>query len=442
MICAAKSSRVAITAAAVFLALGTTPASAMNLSDALQLALQHDPAATVADAQYAVDRESSVIDRASRLPLVVAGGNYQYANTDSVGVFGASKDKYPTWAAQVEARQPLFRLDWFARGDRARALDSQADAAYQQRRQQLLERVAERYFGVLDAQDQLAQAEAEAQAVRESLEDTRKRYSVELVPGTDLKEAQARDDLAHAHLLSARTALETAQDALDEITGSGYVTLPRLPEDIVFPALTPAELEPWVKAARAHNPSVRLAQEAAVVAAADRKSRLSDALPTLDLVATASRQDTSEYTFGQKVDDARVGVELNMPIYAGGATRALLRQADANVRVADAELNRVVLETERTTRQMYRKVHTAYAESEAYRRSLESALSAQAATQAGYDAGTRTITDVLDAKSNVTQARREMNASRYNLLLSLVQLKSITGELSDQDFAQIDQLLR
>ncbi len=442
MICAAKSSRATLIAAALSAAVASTPVSAMGLSDALKLALARDPAATVAEAQYAVDRESSAIDRASRLPIVAAGGNYQYATTDSVGVFGESSDKYPSWGAQLEARQPLFRLDWFARGDRARALDSQADVAYQQRHLQILERVAERYFSVLDAQDQLAQAQAEAHAVRESLEDTRKRYAVELVPGTDLKEAQARDDLAQAHLLSARTILETAQDALDEITGSGYVELPRLPEDVVFPPLTPSELEPWVVAARERNPSVLLAQQATIVAVTDRKSRLSDAMPTVDLVANASRQDTSEYTFGQKVDDARVGVELSVPIYAGGATRALLRQADASVRVAQADLNRVVLETERTARQLYRKARTAYAESEAYQRSLESALSAEAATQAGYDAGTRTITDVLDAKSNVTQARREMNASRYKLLLNLVQLKSLTGELSDQDFAQIDQLLR
>lgn len=418
------------------------PASAMTLGEALTRAAEHDPAVAVSLAQYDAEREAGDQERGSLLPTLGIGGNYSYARTDSVGVFGASEDEYPSWSAQLQARQPLFRLDWFARRDRARALDDRAEAGQFDRKLKILVRVAERYFGVLNAQDQHEQAEAEARAVRESLEDTRKRYEVELVPGTDLKEAQARDDLAQARLLSARTGLETAQDALDEVTGNGRVALPVLPEDVAFPPLAPADAEQWVEAARAQSPAIALARDAAQIADADRRSARSRAMPTLDLVASAGRQDTSEYVFGQEVDDARVGVELNLPIYSGGVNSARIRQAKAGAIAAEADLKRVTLETERSARQQYRQVVTAYYESDAFKKSLESAQAAEAATRAGYDAGTRTITDVLDAKSRVVQARRDLNGTRYRLLLGLIQLRQTTGELSTQDFALIDQLLR
>ncbi|HEY1078107.1 MAG TPA: TolC family outer membrane protein [Fontimonas sp.] len=453
MICAAKPrknqgkgagefgrwfARTAIAAAVLAVSL---PAAAMTLSEAFERAKAHDPSIAVADAQYAADRELSSAVRGERLPSLSVGGKYQYAKTESNGVFGQSEDEYPSWSAQVVARQPLFRLDWFALGDRAQALDEQADITFRNAQLDVLRRVAERYFGVLLAQDELAQAEAETKAVRESLDDTQKRYDVELVPGMDLKEAQARDDLSRARLLAARTSLQTSRDALDEITGNGNVELPQLPEDVAFPPLSPASPDAWVQAARAQSPRIALAAKAAIVAATDRKSAQSVGLPQLDLVASAGRDDTSDYDFGQETDDARIGVELNIPLYAGGVNAANLRKAEANAIAAEANLKRVTLETERETRQLYRQVETAYYESEAYKKSLESAQLAERAVAAGYDAGTRTITDVLDAKSRVVQARRDLNRTRYQMLQSLIQLKQLTGELSEKDFAEIDQLL-
>jgi outer membrane protein len=305
----------------------------------------------------------------------------------------------------------------------------------------LLRRVAERYFGVLVAQDDLAQAEAEARAVRESLEDTRKRYEVELVPGTDLKEAQARDDLAQARLLSARRALETARDALDEITGNGRAALPQLAEPVAFPPLAPAGVEAWVAAAGQQSPRIAQARQALVIAEANHRSRQSEAAPTVDLVARISHDDSTDYSLGQESDDRRIGLELNVPLYAGGINSSRIRAAEANRRIAEAELKRLTLETERETRQLFRQVQTAYDEVSAFEKSLASALTAERATRAGYDAGTRTITDVLDAKSRVVQARRDLNGTRYNLLLSLLQLKQTVGNLSEQDFAEIDRLL-
>jgi outer membrane protein len=425
------------------LALGCAlPAQALTLTEALQRASEKDPTVPGSLALYDFQREASKQERGSLLPNVGLSTQYDQARTESEFAFGsAPAERYSAWSAAVEARQPLFRLDWFARGERATALDAQADTALRDRTQKLLSRVAERYFNVLIAQDGLILAEAEARAVGESLEDTRKRYEVELVPGTDLKEAQARDDLAQARLLAARRSLENARDALDEITGAGHSILPQLPAQVDFPPLAPATAEQWVSAARERSPRIALAQHSMDIARTDHKSRRSDAMPSLDLVARVSHNDSTDYTLGQLQDDARIGVELNVPIYTGGINNSRLRQADANLRIAEAELHRIKLETERETRQLFRQVQSAYDETRAFAKSLASAQAAERATRAGYDAGTRTITDVLDAKSRVVQAQRDLNNTRYTLLLTLLQLKQTVGNLNEKDFAEIDRLL-
>lgn len=419
------------------------PASAMTLSDAYQRAVRHDPAVASSVAQYEADREASTLERATLRPVVSASGKYDFAHTETKSQFFPNeKDDYQAWSANMTLRQALFRLDWFARGDRADALDELTDISVTDRRQKLLLRTAERYFAVLNAQDAVEQAGAEAKAVRESLEDTRKRYEVELVPGTDLKEAQARDDLAQARLLSAGRSLENARDALDEVTGNGRVTLPQIGDAVRFPPLQPAQVDEWVKSAREHNPGILQAKENLVIAGADRRSRTSEAAPSLDLVGRTGRTDDSDFSVGQRLDDSRIGVELTVPLYAGGAVSAAKRQAAAMERFAAAELNRTTLETERQTRQLFNQVQTGYSESDAYQKAVVSAQAAEKATRAGYEAGTRTITDVLDAQSRSVQAQLNYDSTRYSLLLSLLQLKQAAGSLTERDFVEIDKLLQ
>jgi outer membrane protein len=416
-------------------------AQAMSLSEALQLAAENDPAVAVSLAQYAADREASAEDRGSLLPLVSANGDWTYARTESTGVFGQSSDRYPGWGAQLVLRQPLFRLDWSARGERAEALDARADIALQDRRLQLMARVADRYFQVLVAQDALAAAESEQAAVERSLEDTRQRFAVDLVPGTDLREAEARRDLAEARQLAARTQLEIARDALDEITGRGDAALPALAEDAVFPPLSPAAVDDWLAAAEVNNPRLQAAEQSARIAKADVLSTRAAGLPTVDAVASAGRQDTSEFNFGQKVDDARIGVEVTIPLYSGGRATAALRAADAGAEAARADVVRLRSETRRETRSLHRQVQTAYIEARALDRALRSAITAEAATRAGYDAGTHTTTDVLDAQSRVVNARRDLKLTQYTLLLRVLQLKQLAGTLSPADFTAIDHWL-
>lgn len=416
------------------------PPPVLTLSGALRAAIANDPDVPGSAAKLALDLEAGEKDRASLLPSLKAEGAYDYTHSNSQFAFGTASDDYPAWSAELEARQALFRFDWSARRSRARAQDVLATDRLKYRAHYLLMRVAERYMGVLGASDEVSQVEAEARAIRESLDSTRKRYEVDLVPGTDLKEAQARSDLAEANLLAAHEKLDTARDLLALSTGNREVTVPRLEESVRFPALVPADVDSWVKAGSEFNPEIAAARNQLVVAEADVRSSRAEALPQLDLVAKAGRNDSTDFILGQRQDSASIGVALNVPIYAGGINSSNVRAAKAREDAARADLNRLERETERQVRQQFRLLKTAYTQVEAYERALESSLLAEKATHAGYDAGTRTITDVLDAKSRVVQASRNRNQSRYNLLLYVLKLRQVSGQIAEADFAAIDQM--
>lgn len=420
-------------------------ADALTLTEAWQRAGDVDPSLAAARAQRDADQELAVQERATRLPRISAVGTLNNTDTNvtkpPVFIPNGYQERYNNWTASVEARQALFRYDWWARGRRAEAREQQAELRLVQRQQAQMAQVAQRYLGVLQAASALAQAEADAGAVRRSLEDTRKRYEVQLVPGTDLKEAQARDDLKQAALLSARQSLATARDALDELVGSGDQSLAFLAADAPLPALAPADSDSWLRLARERNPGLLLARSAEEVARADVDSTRSDGLPTLDLVATHARQDLSDSRIGSKLDTTQVGVELRVPIFSSGAASSKLREMQARLRASQADRQRIERELDRNVRSALRNVQTTAAQTEAFHRVADSAQAAEQAVRYGYEAGKRTIADVLNAQSNTVQARRNLDQSRYDLLLCILQLKQQAGVLTPDDLAAIDRLL-
>ncbi|MCC2658986.1 MAG: hypothetical protein K0Q76_4094 [Panacagrimonas sp.] len=416
-------------------------AHAMTLTEALRLAAERDPFLISANAAYSADAQLGEQERAGLRPSLGIEGQGMYNDTESQFAFGSEKDTFPSWSAYLQGRQPLLRMDWSARGDRADLRDAIAKDTLDDRMSQFVVRVSQRYLDTMLAEDGVRQAESESQAIARALDDTRKRYEVELVPGTDLKEAQARDDLAQAQLFSQRSALDDARDALQEVTGYDRSPLPLLREDLTIPPLSPPQVDEWVKLATENNPSRRIAQRQIELARTTLQSRKAEALPSADVVARAGRNDSTEYALGQRQDEMSIGVELTVPIYAGGYNRARVQEAEGRLREAEAEAERIALETERSVRTYFRAVETARAEVSAYSRALESATLAEKAVAAGYDAGTRTITDTLDAKSRVVNAARNRNASRLNLLTRLLQLYAASGTLTPQAVERADPLL-
>ncbi len=430
-------------AASLLLAAFAPPAArALTLGEAAQLALAHDPAMAVAQAGYEADREAGPQTTSVLKPNVSLDANAARNRTRvESSFFGAFDERYPSTTAGVTLRQAVFRYDWFARVRRANALRNAAESAFADQRAGILFDVAQRYFTVMRARDDLGFAIAEARANAETYADTRKRYDTGLVPGTDLKEAQARKDGADARVIGARLAVANATDALKQTTGYDGAPLPALGADLPLRLPEPVSPDEWVAAALESNPGIRALREQAAAFRDDVALRRAEGLPTLDLVGEYRRDDTSEFAIGQKRTGGDAKVELKVPLYGGGFNLSRVREGKALSRRAAAELTRAVSDSGREVRQAYRQVETSVAQVTAFEQSLQSALAAEQATRNGYDAGTRTITDVLNARTAVTDTRRQLHGARYDYVLAVFQLKRLGGQLTETDLAAFDAFL-
>jgi outer membrane protein len=139
--------------------------------------------------------------------------------------------------------------------------------------------------------------------------------------------------------------------------------------------------------------------------------------------------------------ESQVGVQVSLPLFAGGAVVSQTRQAQDNYIAASDQMEsarrQVVLQTE----QAYNTVMSEISQIQADKIAVTSSLSALDSVQAGYKAGTKTLLDVLTAEQNVYQSKTNLASDQYGYINSTLSLKQASGSLAGTDVVAINHWL-
>jgi outer membrane protein len=435
------------------------PAHSASLLEIYQQALQGDPQIHEAEARRLAALEAKPQARGVLLPQISFDGDYISAEfdgtsveVDSDGSLGTltSESKSDTTRWQFTLRQSLFRWDQIVNLRRADKIVTKAEAVREAAQQDLIMRVAQRYFDVLAAEDRLTSIKADRDAIARQLEQAKQRFDVGLIAITDVQESQAAYDQSVANEISAKRSLASTREGLREITGE-YVTDLDAPGDD-FPLINP---EPniessWVDMSLSQNLILVASRLDERLARDEISFRRNGHYPTLELVATSGESDSSsERSFNGSPfipadNDGRsdtIGVQLNIPLFAGGGTSSRVREAVYLHRASREQLQRVTRETERQARDAYLGVLAEIARVKALEQAVASSTTALQATQAGYEVGTRTIVEVLNSQFSLYVAITNYYQSRYDYIMNALRLKQAAGTLQVQDLEKIDAWL-
>jgi len=421
-----------------------THSVAGGLLDNYLLARDNDPQLKAADATRLAQAETKDQSVALLLPNISLTGNTDKvsSDTDSNFAFNPSrKEDFHTNGYSLVVTQPVYHHDFWVGLRQADATVAQAEADYGTAKQDLMIRLASGYFDLLAAQDNLDFARAEKDATARQLEQAKQRFEVGLIAITDVHEAQAQFDLTVAQEISADNLLANAREALQEITGQ-YEQAPQLLGDEI-PLLSPepTDIEQWVKTATAQNLNLKSAQFAREVASEETNRQRSGHFPTLDIVASKNHSDSNS-AFGSQRDTDQISLQLNVPLFAGGAVSSRTRQAAYRAEAAKQNLLQTRRSVVRQTRNAYLGVIAEISRVKALKQAVISSTKANEATQAGFEVGTRTIVDVLLSQRELFRAKRDYARSRYDYILNTLRLKQAAGSLAQTDIEAINGWLK
>ena len=351
----------------------------------------------------------------------------------------------------VTLRQAIFDYGSWMNLRKANKTVAQAEIDYLAAEQDLIIRVANAYFNVLAAEDTLEAEQAARQAIEKQLDQAQKRFDVGLIAITDVQEAQAAYDQSIANELTSKRNLATAKESLRAITDSypGQLNKPDNNLPLIMP--NPQSESDWVETSLEQNLSYLSAQVGVEIAKSEIKDHRSGHLPTIGIQASKRDIDTDSFRSdsGSEFSPADneninegVGVQLNLPLYSGGQVTSRVRQAVARHRASKEKLERVARETTRIARDSYLGVISGIATVKALQQSVKSSATALQATEAGYEVGTRTTVDVLDARRRLYSSQKNLAISKYDYIKNILQLKQAAGTLTQSDLEQINNWLK
>ena len=445
------SKNIAVTALStlVLTAFHANSAWALDFKTAYEAALQHD-ATILAErvaAQAAQERLPQALSQRRPSLSLSAGQNRNHLESQTANMLGqrsVSERYYDSNNAALQLRQPLYRPAILAQIKQARAQVQDADAVLDVNENDLLERVAQAYFDALLGQVQLDLASAQKTAFAAQLQSAQKGFAAGVGMRTDVDEAQARMDLAHAQVLQAQQALDLARRRLALLLGVPVAQLVQLADldtqRFAPSAPVPTSAEQWIALAEESSPQLQALRARLRAAQAEVDKAQAGHKPTLDVVATVSRSDSDSVTSINTVYKQKyVGVQLNVPLYSGGYVSSTVRQALAEVQRMQQTLEAAQRDLSNQVYEQFSAMTEGVLRIAALEQAVRSAQQALLSSQKSLQAGARTTVDVLNAEQQLTVAQRDLAQARYGYVLAHLKLQMLAGQ---ERMANVDAVNR
>ena len=409
-------------------------------------ALANDAVLASARALQLATQERVPQARAALLPNLSANARADYnLYRSTISEFGTSgSSNYSVYGGGLDLTVPVYRPQNWTALDQARLTVVQSESQLAQSQQDLALRVANAYFNVLAARDQLIALVASKSATGEQLQQARREFEVGTKTIIDTNEAQARFDQITAQEQVALGALLVRRSELQVIIAREPDTLAPLRERPNLSAPLPQDINTWVRAAETGSYSVQIARSGYEIATREIQRQRDAYKPTVDLVSGYNINKfngTQSSDLNPRINSGSIGVLLNVPIYTGGLIQSRVREALALQERSNFDLDSARRIASNAARDAYTGVNFGLAQVSALESAEVSARTQLESTQLGYEVGVRIQLDVLNATTQLVQTQRDLKRARYDVLLAGLRLKSAAGTLGDEDIAAVNALL-
>jgi len=415
-------------------------ARADDLAALYRVALANNTQYRSAEAQYTATREKVPESVASFLPSISLAANSLWNNNDSNTL---GRQQYNSNYYTVQLTQPLWRPGNLLTLDQARLLVVEARAQLDRAQQDLLVHTAQAYFDVLLAQDALNTLREQVAADLQQLQQATRSFEIGAAPITDKSDAEARYALVTAQEIAASNEVDSKRQTLRQIIGKEPGPLAQWHAGVALASPVPDRLTSWEEAAQTDNPAVIGAQAALEVARLEARRSRASYLPSIDLIATHGMSNSqTDIVVGQRLHQDTVGVQLSLPIYAGGGPSAKSRENLALVEKAHADVDDAERSSVLAADQAFLGVTSGLVLVRALEHALTAAQTAVESNRRGVAVGARLVLDVMNAEQQLAATKRDLAKARYDTVMSLLRLKAAAGSLNTGDVDDVNALLR
>ncbi|MFA5546965.1 MAG: TolC family outer membrane protein [Porticoccaceae bacterium] len=415
-----------------------------DLVDLYKEALGSDPRLMVAEAEADIYQARERFQRGALLPQANLGYQGNRTGRDSTGILGNElpREYYDGERYNFALTQVLYNKSTWEGYRLSRKEADQYAARFEDTENLVTVDLVDRYTKVLAAEDNLRFVIAERQAAEKQLSQIRARYERKLAMITDVLEVEARVDRLRTDELSAEYQVKLAREGVSEIIGR-EVDEPLAPlRDTILVGWDLSSPDPWIERGLAENSGLMAARSAVKAAEAGLRQAQGARHPTVNLQLTAQKSDIGFENAQVPINETYVAsVNVSVPIFSGGRVSAQVAEARARLRLAKQQMEGFERGLRKEIREAFLNASSAYQRVAATRKAVVSAEKSYEARQKGYQFGTVTVVDVLDAAENLYGAQRDYRQAYYDLMVQGINLNNTAGSNAPSKIAELNNWL-
>lgn len=424
-----------------------------DLLSSLDSAWSHDPVLQSAVQAHQTSLTRIPQARAPLLPVVnlttqnnVSKGSYVFSGADP------SDRPIRSNSQTLQLTQALYRPQQRHALVQAELQAVQTLAQLNQAEQDLMLRLLQAYAELQTAKNHQDVVAAQLKLQAQQLLVVQRGLNFGTYAQPDVDEARSKYATVLAQAVEAATQWRIKRQELAKITGESSqkpgAQWSALADSFSVQAwsdkVNEKELAEWMDQARIDAPAVRAQMAAVDIALREILKNRAAHLPTLDFTAShASNLSTGNASNAQNFDSSsrvtQYGVQLTVPLYAGGGPSAKSREAVSAWDKAQFDLDAAQQQAESMVLNAFESVEAAKAQMHALQTAIEAAQSAIQGNLTGVRVGKRTLLNVYDSEHQLAIARRDWRKARYDLLLQVAKLKASAGLLEREDFMALNE---
>ncbi|MBR1825391.1 MAG: TolC family outer membrane protein [Alphaproteobacteria bacterium] len=404
------------------------PVHAETIFEAMSEAYNSNPTLHGQRATSGSTNEDAAIARSGFRPTVSVGANYTDSHSHTTGT--------PTHDGYAKGYSGSVRQSIFSGGQTyngVRAADQRAkagiDSLYAVEQEVLLD-ASTAYLDVVRDEAIVKLQKNNEHLLKKQLDETLARFNVGEVTRTDVAQSRASYAQAQSDVVSAEGNLAISRDYYHRIVG-------RVPQNVQFPknldTLFPNKEKEAMAYAMENNYSLNAARRALKAAKYNVKSQEGALLPEVAFSASTGRSKISTFSGRDpSTHSTEYTLNMSMPLYTGGATRANIRKSKYQRQAAKEGLKEARRGVVSGVTANWALMQTSKSNIASIGEQVKASAIALEGTQKEEALGNRTVLDVLNAYQTLLQSQVNEVKARHDYYVSGLQLLQSMGKLTAQ----------
>ena len=398
---------------------------AIDVDDAIKSTIENNPKVKIAFEKLEESKE--LIENAynQKLPTITSTISGTYSNSDSSTATSSTTPETFTDKYKLSLTQNLYDAgEKNLEIERSKILFDKEIINFKISIQDLILSAINGYLTVINYEKSLEASNKNFDSVTRFLDETKTKFDLGSATLYDLQNAESAFAIAETNLFIAQQNYDVSKISFNRIVGLEAVNL----EDVIDLNKN-INLELFIKNVENNNYSLALLDNDILNTNLLLAIEKLNNKPSLDLSTSVEYSDSGRIDSGTEKTNGTIGLTLTIPVFQKNNDKSDIRKYQSKLLQSELKFEDTKQDLTIQASNLYKNYLISKSNISSNNKQLKSIQTSLDSIKEEYKIGTKTITDLIDAESELLDVNVNYHSSRKDMILNYFNILALEGSL-------------